>query len=157
MLGTLASCARTAYIPGLKPTGRFYVTSTDAMVWTVVEPGLGITAACAATLRPLFRGCLEGARGVVNAAGSKVKGRTTKEEKSVGRSDTAIYVTETVVKGSARRESGAGGERGRDVYTRFEYRGDLERGSRGEVFTTIVGNARGDDLELVDLKDILRS
>lgn len=57
--GSIASCVRTAYISGLSPTADFYQTATKPLCWTVVEPGLGITAASAATLRPLLRSFLD--------------------------------------------------------------------------------------------------
>ena len=36
-------------------TNMFIVAGTDAMVWTLVEPGVAITAASLATIRPLLR------------------------------------------------------------------------------------------------------
>ena len=65
LLGSVASCVRVAYVHGLEPEKGFYVEGARPLIWTVVEPGLGILAACLATLRPLFRGCVGGVRGVV--------------------------------------------------------------------------------------------
>lgn len=36
----------------------FLYATTDVAIWSTVEPGIGITAGCIATLRPLVRICL---------------------------------------------------------------------------------------------------
>jgi hypothetical protein len=46
---------RVPYIKVLALTDDFLFATTDVAIWSTVEPGLGIVAAGAATLRPLFR------------------------------------------------------------------------------------------------------
>ncbi|KAF2663838.1 hypothetical protein BT63DRAFT_112947 [Microthyrium microscopicum] len=54
--GSVASIVRLKFIPFLGSTSLdFYATSLGLGQWSLIEGGLGITAACLATLRPLFR------------------------------------------------------------------------------------------------------
>lgn len=46
---------RIPYIKVLTLTNDFLFATTDVAIWSTVEPGLGIVAAGAITLRPLFR------------------------------------------------------------------------------------------------------
>lgn len=46
------------YIHTLVDGPDFLYSTTDVAIWSTVEPGIGITAACIATLRPLVRDCL---------------------------------------------------------------------------------------------------
>ncbi len=46
---------RIPYIKVLALTDDFLFATTDVAIWSTVEPGLGIVAAGAITLRPLFR------------------------------------------------------------------------------------------------------
>ena len=57
-LGVFASVAtliRIKYLIDLGLADDILYASTDTMIWTIIEPGLGITAASAVTLRPLLR------------------------------------------------------------------------------------------------------
>ncbi|POR35044.1 Uncharacterized protein TPAR_04763 [Tolypocladium paradoxum] len=57
-LGIFASVAtliRLKFLAGLEETNDLMFTATDAMVWTLVEPGVAIAAASLATIRPLLR------------------------------------------------------------------------------------------------------
>jgi len=56
-LGSISSCIRIAYIPDLDPKPDFFIKAETIAIWSVVEPGMGITVASLATLRPIFR-CL---------------------------------------------------------------------------------------------------
>ena len=47
--------ARIPYVHTLRDTEDFLYATTEVALWSCVETALGITAACAATLRPLFR------------------------------------------------------------------------------------------------------
>jgi hypothetical protein len=53
----LAEPAQTimAFVPRIFPTNAPPVAGTDAMVWTLVEPGVAIVASSLATIRPLLR------------------------------------------------------------------------------------------------------
>lgn len=56
-LGALGSTATIVRIPYIKQLAQddFLYSTTDVAIWSTVEPGIGITAAAMATLRPLFR------------------------------------------------------------------------------------------------------
>jgi hypothetical protein len=55
--GSTATIVRIPYIKQLAQNDFLYST-TDVAIWSTVEPGIGITAAAMATLRPLFRNFL---------------------------------------------------------------------------------------------------
>ncbi|TVY65604.1 hypothetical protein LSUE1_G007941 [Lachnellula suecica] len=57
-MGATASTAtivRIPYIQTLEDQADFLYATTDVAIWSILETGLGITASCLATLRPLFR------------------------------------------------------------------------------------------------------
>ena len=54
-VGSIASIVRLAYINSIVvPSGDFFVKTGKLAIWSTVEPGVGITVASVATLRPLF-------------------------------------------------------------------------------------------------------
>ncbi|TVY47169.1 hypothetical protein LOCC1_G002578 [Lachnellula occidentalis] len=55
VLAGIAAIIRIPYIHVLGLTEDFLFNTIDIAIWSTVEPGLGIVAASAATLRPLFR------------------------------------------------------------------------------------------------------
>lgn len=59
--GSVASIIRLRYISDLV-SQDFLFDATDVAIWSTVEPGMGITAASLATLRPLFRSFLTSTR-----------------------------------------------------------------------------------------------
>lgn len=56
---SVISLIRIRYMKGLLPGPNFFNTSIDLCIWSIIECGLGISAAAAATLRPLFRSLRE--------------------------------------------------------------------------------------------------
>ncbi|CAK3857275.1 Hypothetical predicted protein [Lecanosticta acicola] len=60
--GSFVSLFRIHWIKGLTPGAEFFRTAVITAIWSIVELGLGITAAAIATLRPLFRGLMGQAR-----------------------------------------------------------------------------------------------
>ncbi|KAI6789848.1 hypothetical protein KC361_g8292 [Hortaea werneckii] len=54
-LASIATVARIPYVHTLRNSADFLYATTEVALWSCVETALGITAACAATLRPLFR------------------------------------------------------------------------------------------------------
>ncbi|EKG14870.1 integral membrane protein [Macrophomina phaseolina MS6] len=54
-IGSTATLVRIPYIKGLKTRDDFLYETTDVAIWSTVEPGIGMTAACIATLRPLLQ------------------------------------------------------------------------------------------------------
>ena len=60
--GSTATIIRIPYISQLTDTSDFLFATTDVAIWSTVEPGIGITAAAIATLRPLFRTFLSRSR-----------------------------------------------------------------------------------------------
>lgn len=141
-LGSLASCVRTYYVSGLGPSTRFYVDSTKTIIWAVVEPGLGITAACLATFRPLYARLFEKGREVLEGVG----GKSPVADFDFGKGGL-IHVTRSV-----RKESDSGSS---DDHRKYGY-SDEEMGLRsGRVTTTITGNALNDSMELVQINHAL--
>lgn len=61
-VGGIASVVRLKYIKGLQPGPDFFNSSVNIAIWSLIEPGLGITAASLATLRPLLKACGEKTR-----------------------------------------------------------------------------------------------
>ncbi|KAL6703667.1 hypothetical protein ACN47E_009441 [Coniothyrium glycines] len=56
-IGSTATVVRMFYIHTLMNGPDFLYATTDVAIWSTVEPGIGITAGCIATLRPLVRHC----------------------------------------------------------------------------------------------------
>ncbi|OCL05656.1 hypothetical protein AOQ84DRAFT_298511 [Glonium stellatum] len=54
-IGSTATIIRIPFVRGLAETSDFLWTTTDIAIWSTVEPGIGITAGCIATLRPLLQ------------------------------------------------------------------------------------------------------
>jgi hypothetical protein len=50
-----ATIIRIPYVHTLSDQADFLYATTDVAIWSCVETGVGIAAACCATLRPLFR------------------------------------------------------------------------------------------------------
>ncbi|QDS67814.1 hypothetical protein FKW77_007132 [Venturia effusa] len=53
-IGSIATLIRMPFIASLAHTDDFLYTTVDIAIWSIVEPGVGIAAACAATFRPLL-------------------------------------------------------------------------------------------------------
>lgn len=58
--GSTATIVRIPSISNLLRTKDFLYDTVDIAVWSTVEPGIGITAGCIATLRPLLQLVLKG-------------------------------------------------------------------------------------------------
>ncbi|THX60529.1 hypothetical protein D6D06_01228 [Aureobasidium pullulans] len=69
--GSIVSLIRFGYVDGLRPGKHFFKQSAKFALYSTVEPGLGIAAVSFATLRPLFKKCLEGARSVSASQNSR--------------------------------------------------------------------------------------
>ncbi|TLD17762.1 uncharacterized protein PgNI_01381 [Pyricularia grisea] len=54
MVGCSATIVRAIHVPRLLDADDFLYTTADVAIWSTVEPGIGITAASIATLRPLW-------------------------------------------------------------------------------------------------------
>ncbi|KAF6841423.1 hypothetical protein CPLU01_00554 [Colletotrichum plurivorum] len=54
-IGSAATIVRSVFIPTLLNGDDFLWATTDVALWSTVEPGIGITAASLATLRPLWQ------------------------------------------------------------------------------------------------------
>ncbi|KAF2125338.1 integral membrane protein [Dothidotthia symphoricarpi CBS 119687] len=69
-IGSTATLIRLPYtssLTGIK--GDFLYRTTDFAIWTTVEVGVGITAGCIATLRPLFKAALGSSSGGNQSSG----------------------------------------------------------------------------------------
>jgi hypothetical protein len=61
--GSVASIVRMLYLHSITvPTGEFFVNISKLSVWSTIEPGVGITVASLATLRPLLAKVVERTR-----------------------------------------------------------------------------------------------
>ncbi|KAK4994818.1 hypothetical protein LTR66_005241 [Elasticomyces elasticus] len=56
-IGSISSVVRLPYVRGLIMNENFFANAVNIAIWSVIEPGVGITAASLATLRPLLRCC----------------------------------------------------------------------------------------------------
>ncbi|CAD0023009.1 unnamed protein product [Aureobasidium pullulans] len=61
-IGSIVSLIRFAFVKSLEPDVNFFKNTGKLAFYSHIEPGLGIAAVCLATLRPLFRQCLDGAK-----------------------------------------------------------------------------------------------
>ncbi|KAI4721925.1 hypothetical protein E4T48_01876 [Aureobasidium sp. EXF-10727] len=60
--GSVVSLIRFAFVESLEPGPQFFKDTGKLAFYSHIEPGVGIVAVCIATLRPLFRQCLESAK-----------------------------------------------------------------------------------------------
>ncbi|KAK7606994.1 hypothetical protein BKA81DRAFT_304393 [Phyllosticta paracitricarpa] len=54
-IGSTATLVRIPYIWSMTSERNFLYNTTDVAIWSSIEPGVGMTAACIATLRPLLQ------------------------------------------------------------------------------------------------------
>jgi hypothetical protein len=77
VLGSVASVVRLFYINALhsgdQDATTFFSNASSIAIVSTIEPGLGITAACLATLRPLFRTILDRTRSQLSSGSDKNK------------------------------------------------------------------------------------
>lgn len=62
-IGSLATLIRMPFIVKLTHSDDFLYATVDIAIWSTVEPGVGIAAACAATFRPLLQTFVRGRPG----------------------------------------------------------------------------------------------
>jgi hypothetical protein len=60
--GSIVSLIRFAFVKSLEPDVEFFKNTGKLAFYSHIEPGLGIAAVCFATLRPLFKQFLDGAK-----------------------------------------------------------------------------------------------
>ena len=60
--GSIVSLNRFAFVKSLKPDVMLFKNTGQLAFYSHIEPGLGIAAVCFATLRPLFKQFLDGAK-----------------------------------------------------------------------------------------------
>lgn len=66
-VGSAVSVVRLAYVRGLSYNMDFFEVGVNITLWSIIEAGLCITAASLATLRPLFRCCIDTTRRTMTA------------------------------------------------------------------------------------------
>lgn len=94
-MGAIASVAtiiRIPYVHTLSDQNDFLYATTDVAIWSCSETGLGITAACCAVLRPLFRAVLASSRFLGSGGNSRgpshaVSGKHTMRQARESRRD----------------------------------------------------------------------
>ena len=62
--GSIASVIRLFHIDAFKPGVLFFWKQNELTNWSIIECGICIITACLATLRPLFKCCMDTARGM---------------------------------------------------------------------------------------------
>lgn len=62
-IGSLATLIRMPFVTYLTHTDDFLYATVDIAIWSLVEPSIGIAAACAATFRPLLQPLVRGRPG----------------------------------------------------------------------------------------------
>ncbi|KAH8768053.1 hypothetical protein BGZ57DRAFT_766264, partial [Hyaloscypha finlandica] len=134
-IGSTATIVRIPYINQLAQNDFLYST-TDVAIWSTVEPGIGITAAALATLRPLFRTFL---------SRSKLFGSSTRS-----RSESNAWPASKMANRGGYIRSG-----GVQIGTELGLRTDLAKG--GGVTTTIKSTNNADYDENGQSKKLRRS
>jgi hypothetical protein len=75
VLGSVASVVRLYYVkdihPGASSATEFFSKASTIAISSIIEIGLGVTAACLATLRPLFKSFLDHSRNVYSSSKDK--------------------------------------------------------------------------------------
>jgi hypothetical protein len=95
----------------------FLYATTDVAIWSLAETGIGITACCAATLRPLFRTFL---------SRSRIFGKSTNSKEA----STGWRYSSNPSRGGYLRRTG------RDTEEEIDLRDDV---SKNGIVTTVVG------------------
>lgn len=71
-VGGIAALVRVKFIPGIsQPQETLFTTATDIMIWSCIEPGIGIAAGSFICLRPLFKKPIEAASRAFGYSNSK--------------------------------------------------------------------------------------
>jgi hypothetical protein len=82
VLASIASIARIPYVGAMANQDDFLYAVSDTAIWTGVEIGLGVLAACCATLRPLVRQLLP-SLGFLSSS-ERSRSATNPDKKSAG-------------------------------------------------------------------------
>ncbi|KAK6222612.1 hypothetical protein LQW54_000792 [Pestalotiopsis sp. IQ-011] len=72
--GCIATIVRFPYLYSLTDISDFLYSTADVAIWSTVETGLGITAACVATLRPLLKTFFGGSSARGNGTSARAAG-----------------------------------------------------------------------------------
>lgn len=125
-VGAIASTAtiiRIPYVKDLANQADFLYATTDVALWSTAETGIGITASCCATLRPLFRTFF---------SRNHLMGDTTSQNYPFPKSGPASgYIRQ--------KNSHHSGQHSRDVAEEFGLRSDIGK-NRG--VTTVIESAK---------------
>jgi len=87
-VGSIISLVRIAYIPGLKTGPAFFTNAINIGVFSLIEPAIGLNAACLATLRPLFKNMVGKVR---SNATNTTNSESSPSDNSKGSSRKPIY------------------------------------------------------------------
>jgi hypothetical protein len=86
--GSIVSLIRLAFVKSLEPDVMFFRNTGRLAFYSHIERGLGIAAVCLATLRPLFKQCLVGAKSVSST--QKSHGPSNQKTSVVGGSEVQL-------------------------------------------------------------------
>jgi len=98
--GSIVSLIRFAFVESLEPSVMFFRNTGQLAFYSHVEPGLGIAAVCLATLRPLFKQFLDGAKSISST--QKSHGPSNRKTSVAGGSEVQL----TSIKKSRRSRGG---------------------------------------------------
>jgi hypothetical protein len=96
VLGSVASVVRLYYVkdihPGASSAAEFFSKASTIAIASIIEIGLGVTAACLATLRPLFKSFLEHTRSGYSRNSAKDKSSALEQgvPSNIGSSGSAL-------------------------------------------------------------------
>ncbi|OQO05962.1 hypothetical protein B0A48_10058 [Cryoendolithus antarcticus] len=101
-IGGVVSLLRLKYIKDLSYVTNFFETGVTITLWSIAEAGIAIIAASLATVRPIFRCCLDNTR---RALGSGTGGSRQKHSQLSSTDTTSQCVSRKISSRLARRRS----------------------------------------------------
>ncbi|OQN97654.1 hypothetical protein B0A48_16518 [Cryoendolithus antarcticus] len=101
-IGGVVSLLRLKYIKDLSYVTNFFETGVTITLWSIAEAGIAIIAASLATVRPIFRCCLDNTR---RALGSGTGGSRQKHSQLSSTDTTSHGVSRKISSRLARRQS----------------------------------------------------
>ena len=110
-IGSLSSVVRLAYIQGYRPSNEFLYKSIPFGTCSVVECGVGITAGCLATLRPLFHRVKQGAQGTLTPNASHVRHRNSELQSLQSCTDGSVPLSRLSQDARGKHQSSADAEK----------------------------------------------
>lgn len=80
--GGIATIVRIVYLSIVSTSKDILFVTGNVVIWSIIEPGVGIVAVCLATLRPLFRAAFEKTIGISHRYGTSRSGSRSRSRRS---------------------------------------------------------------------------